>query len=60
MRAKIYLKGYSTPVRLQYITEVHRKAYHIVIFTETKRFLYEIDKVERIEVEYETTEKTDV
>lgn len=60
MKAKIYLKGYSHPIRLEEIKEIHKKAYHVVIFTELKTFLYELDQIERIEVEYETTEKTNV
>lgn len=57
MKAKIYLKGFSHPVRFDDIKEIHKKAYHVVIFTEYKTFLYELDQIVRIEVEYDGRNK---
>ena len=50
INATIYFKEDKVPEVIKNVTDLHKKAFHVVIFANGRGHLYELDKIERIEV----------
>lgn len=48
--AKVYFNDGREPEVIHKVTDIHKKAFHFVIFANGRGHLYELDKIERIEV----------
>lgn len=48
--AKVYFNDGREPEVIHKVTDIHKKAFHFVIFAEDGSHLYELGDIERIEV----------